>query len=125
MSNHILLIIAHGSRRATSNDEVRELASRVRSTRPAPFGDVVAGFLELAEPSIPEALAECARKGAKQITVLPYFLAAGTHVAVDLPEAVGTFTQAHPDIDVRLTPHLGASPNLTQTLLDLASPSPA
>ena len=115
-----LLIIAHGSRREASNDEVRRLAERVRGLCSPDIGRIEVAFLELAEPSIPEGLARCVAQGAGEIVVFPYFLAAGTHVAQDIPEAINAFAQDHPAIRVRLTPHLGASEALPQAILAVA-----
>jgi sirohydrochlorin ferrochelatase len=56
-------------------------------------------------------------QGAGEIIVFPYFLAAGTHVAVDIPEAVAVFREHHPHVHVRLTSHLGAAPSLPGTIL--------
>ena len=77
-----LLIVAHGSRRAASNHEVKELVERVRQRPDLAFDDVDYAFLELAEPSVGDALACSARRGAKEVTVFPYFLAAGRHVVL-------------------------------------------
>lgn len=115
-----LLIVAHGSRREASNDEVRRLADRVRARCGPGVAGVEVAFLELAAPSIPEGLARCLAKGAQEIVVFPYFLAAGTHVALDIPEAVSAFELDHPHIRVRLTPHLGASEVLPQAILAVA-----
>lgn len=115
-----LLIIAHGSRREASNDEVRRLAGRVRGLRPPGIGHVEVAFLELAEPSIPEGLARCVERGAREIIVLPYFLAAGTHVTLDIPEMISAFELDHPQIRIRLTPHLGASATLPRAILAMA-----
>jgi sirohydrochlorin ferrochelatase len=120
MSQRHLLIVAHGSRRQASNDEVRALGDRVRELRDPGIGQVEVAFLELAEPSIPEGLARCAARGAREIIVFPYFLAAGTHVASDIPEALEAFRERHRDIVVRLASHLGASPALAKTILDVA-----
>ena len=120
MSQRHLLIVAHGSRRQASNDEVRALCERVRELRGPGIDRVEVAFLELAEPSIPEGLARCATWGAAEIIVFPYFLAAGTHVANDIPEALATFREDHPDIRVRLARHLGASRSLANTILDVA-----
>lgn len=120
MSTPHLLIIAHGSRREASNEEVRRLAGRVRDLRVPGIGQVEVAFLELAEPSIPEGLARCVANGAQEIVVFPYFLAAGTHVAQDIPEAIRAFEREHPHIRVRLTPHLGASEALPGAILAVA-----
>jgi sirohydrochlorin ferrochelatase len=120
MSDRHLLIVAHGSRRAASNDEVRELAERVRALRSPGIDHVESAFLELATPSIPQGLEHCVAMGAREIIVFPYFLAAGTHVVNDIPEAVAEFSRLHPDVLVRLSSHLGAVPSMPGTILDAA-----
>lgn len=116
-----LLIIAHGSRRAASNDEVRQLAEAVRAQPRQAYEHIETAFLELAEPSIPDGLVALAAQGATDIVAFPYFLAAGTHVAQDIPEAIAEFTAAHPGVKVRLTPHLGASEALPAAILNVAA----
>lgn len=120
MSKRMLLIVAHGSRRQASNDEVRALAGRLRSLNSPDIDDIHTAFLELAEPSIADGLAHCLSHGAEEIVVFPYFLAAGTHVAADIPEQVEAFRARHPQIKVTLTPHLGASSNLPQAIMEVA-----
>jgi len=120
MTQRHLLIVAHGSRRAASNGEVRDLAERVRSLRSPGIDHVEAAFLELAEPSIPQGLERCVALGAREIIVFPYFLAAGTHVAEDIPEAVKAFRKSHPEVTVRLGSHLGAVASMPSTILDAA-----
>jgi sirohydrochlorin ferrochelatase len=115
-----LLIIAHGSRRAASNDEVRALADAVRAQPGQAYDHIEAAFLELAEPGIPEGLSALAAQGATEIIAFPYFLAAGTHVAQDIPDAIAEFAAAHPDVKVRLTQHLGASAILPAAILGMS-----
>lgn len=121
MTHRHLLIVAHGSRRQASNDEVRALGDRVRALRDPNIDRVEVAFLELAEPAIPDGLESCVANGAQEIIVFPYFLAAGTHVAADIPEALDAFRAQHPDIKLRLASHLGASSALPMTILDVAS----
>lgn len=111
-----LVIVAHGSRRDDSNQEVMALAARVRALPGLTFSQVSIGFLELAEPPIPAALKACAARGATEIVVFPYFLAAGRHVAEDIPGQVAPFIAAHPKIKVQIAPHLGAAEQLAQLI---------
>lgn len=120
MQRH-LLIIAHGSRRQTSNDEVRRLGRLVAGLRSPSIDHVEVAFLELAEPDIAAGLRRCAMAGATEIVVLPYFLAAGTHVADDIPAELARFADRHPHIHLRLTAHLGASAALPRAILDMAT----
>lgn len=121
----MLVVVAHGSRREASNAEVVALADRLRLQAGAIFSDVVAGFLEIASPSIPDALEHCAAQGATEIVVFPHFLAAGRHVATDIPGEVAIFAAAHPNIAVTVAPHLGVSALLPQAILALAAPAGA
>ena len=68
------------------------------------YAHVDTAFLELAEPSIPAGLAALAAQGATEIVAFPYFLAAGTHMAQDIPDAIAEFGAVHPAATVRLTP---------------------
>lgn len=115
-----LLIIAHGSRRAASNAEVHTLVDRLRPLAAGQFPHVAAAFLELAEPDIPGAVAQCVAAGATEIIAVPYLLSAGTHVAQDIPEALITAQVKHAGLQIHLRPHLGAHPGIAQVLLESA-----
>ncbi|WP_455200364.1 sirohydrochlorin chelatase [Kaarinaea lacus] len=119
-----LLIVAHGSRREKSNDEVRLLAERVSNQDGVDFDDVSAAFLELAEPSIPEGLEACIKRGATNIVVFPYFLAAGRHVVEDIPEEIAPVVVKYPDVNVSVAPHLGQATELPGIILTTAQQDP-
>lgn len=55
------------------------------------------------------------------IVVFPCFLAAGTHVATDIPEEVRVFQAQHPNIRISITRHLGDSDLLPQAILQVAN----
>jgi len=113
-----LLIIAHGSRRKDSNDEVRRLADRIRENSGPAFGLVVSAFLEISSPQMDSAIADLAEEGATSITVFPYFLAAGTHVANDLPRIVDEEKELYPNINFEILPHLGALQGISTLILN-------
>ncbi|MCI0507775.1 MAG: CbiX/SirB N-terminal domain-containing protein [Gammaproteobacteria bacterium] len=115
-----LLLIAHGSRRAQSNDEVRRLAERIFSQTNSGFDEVSAAFLELAEPSIPAGLEACIQRGATEVVVFPYFLAAGRHVVDDIPQAIAPVAAMHPQVKVHIASHLGMASDLPQVILATA-----
>jgi len=115
-----LLLVAHGSRRAESNQEVEELTERLRARAGERFAWVGHAFLELAQPSIPEAVAEAAAAGAREVLVLPYFLSAGRHVVKDIPEEVAIALRRHPQLHVQVAPYLGAMAGVSELLLDTA-----
>lgn len=114
-----LLLVAHGSRREASNDEVRQLAARLEEQAGETFGYVTCAFLELASPSIPDGIECCIRQGATRVEVLPFFLSAGRHVIKDVPDEVAVKQAEHPDIEINIAPYLGSSAGITGLLLDL------
>ena len=115
-----LLLVAHGSRRAASNDEVRELAQRLATKAGERYGMVDAAFLELAEPSIPDGIQCCIDRGAEEVVVLPYFLSAGRHVAEDIPNEVQVKIEQHPQVNIHIASYLGAADGVVDLLLNSA-----
>jgi len=115
-----LLVVAHGSRRKESNEEIAALTARVAAKAKGEFDVVEYAFLELAEPSIPDGIEKCLQSGASSVSVLPYFLARGTHVVEDIPEQVAIKQNEHPQADIHITPYLGTVEDLPDVLLKLA-----
>lgn len=116
-----LVLVAHGSRRNASNDEVRELAERLRDKAQAEFAQVCCAFLELAEPSIPQGIEDCIKGGAEHVVVVPYFLSAGRHVSEDIPQMVQQVRDKYPDCRVEIAPYLGTDEGMSHTLYRLAA----
>lgn len=116
-----LLLIAHGSRRQQSNDEVVLLADWLKENCAGQYDIVHAGFLELAETLIPDGIKKCVDEGATLIVVLPYFLNSGRHVIEDIPEIVDETKASYPETDIKVAPHLGASELMMDLLISTAN----
>jgi len=116
-----LLLIAHGSRRQQSNDEVYVLADKLKNNCAEQYDIVHAGFLELAETLIPDGIRQCVDDGATSIVVLPYFLNSGRHVIEDIPQEVNETKPLYPQVDIRIAPHLGASELMMDLLISSAN----
>ena len=105
---HAILLVSHGSRREQSNHEVIQLCCQLNQYLEEHFDMVSAAFLEIASPSIPDGIKDCVSRGASTITVLPYFLSAGRHVAEDIPSIIHNARGDYPHIEFLMTPHVGA-----------------
>jgi sirohydrochlorin ferrochelatase len=116
-----LLLIAHGSRRKQSNDEVYVLADKLKKNCAEQYDIVHAGFLELADTLIPDGIRQCVDDGATSIVVLPYFLNSGRHVIEDIPTEVNETKPLYPEVDIRIAPHLGASDLMMDLLISSAN----
>ena len=113
-----LLIVAHGSRRKESNDEVRRLASRINENSGPAFDLVTSAFLEISSPQIDSAVADLIDDGATGIKVFPYFLAAGTHVVNDIPKLIEEEKENFPNVHFEILPHLGALQGISTLILN-------
>ena len=114
-----LVLVAHGSRREASNDEVTELAKTL-AAQDSDFDNVFPGFLELAEPSIPDSIRQAAASGATEIVVLPYFLSAGRHVVTDIPREIDSVRGELDGIVIRLAEYLGKAQAIPSVLMSIA-----
>jgi len=115
-----LVVVAHGSRRTESNEELIVIAKKLSALTDSDFSEVHYGFLELAEPTIPDAIISCIQSGAESVTVLPYFLSAGRHVTVDIPNEVSKVQQQYPKCQLTIAPYLGAAPDLIGVIAKVA-----
>ncbi|MFZ0487385.1 MAG: CbiX/SirB N-terminal domain-containing protein [Arenicellales bacterium] len=116
----VVLLVAHGSRVSESNTEFEALARRLAG-EPKSGGGVAHAFLELARPSIPEAIDALAGSGTRRIVVVPYLLSAGRHVKEDIPALAEEARRRHPHLAIELTDHFGALPEVQELLSDLVS----
>jgi len=114
-----LVLVAHGSRRQTSNEEVIALSGVIAREMKDDYPIVEAGFLELAEPSIPEAIDCCVRQGATDICIVPYFLSAGRHVHEDIPGEIDKARAMHTHTAMTILPHIGGSPHMKELIRDV------
>jgi sirohydrochlorin ferrochelatase len=114
-----LLLIAHGSRKTNSNQEVADLADKLKQ-QDSTFERVAHGFLELTTPKVDQAVEELIAAGATNITILPYFLAAGMHVSEDLPELLAQAKASYPHVTFTLLEHLGAAEQMPNWILQQA-----
>lgn len=119
----VVLLVAHGSRNPQAAAEHGRLCDAVQRRLSAQHpGTVVRpAYLELDEPSIPDAVAAAVADGASVVRLLPHFLQAGNHVRVDLPALTEAARVSHPDARIELAGHLGADPGLVDLLVDRAT----
>lgn len=114
-----LLLIAHGSRKASSNQEVADLAAKLKQ-KDHGFDLIEHAFLELTDPKVPHTIDSLVNAGASHITLMPYFLAAGMHVTEDLPELLEDAKTQYPNVSFKLLTHLGAAQQMPEWILGFA-----
>ena len=113
-----LLLVAHGSRKVSSNAAIESLTEKLRQRlMGTDFSAITHAFLELTEPSIPQGIASLVGLGATQVVVMPYFLAPGTHVVDDVPELINEAQSQYPEVQFTIMPYLGETEGIIDLIL--------
>lgn len=109
-----VVVVDHGSKRAASNEMLVEFAELYRSVSGQ---DVVeAAHMEIAKPSIADAVSRCIARGATRVVVAPYFLSRGRHIQEDIPALVAEAQQQHPDVPCLVADPIGIDPLVAQII---------
>lgn len=107
------IVVGHGSRSAAAQAAFEAFVAQYR--RRHPTERISSAHLELAEPRLPEALAEAAH-GVERVVLLPLFLFAAGHVKNDLPLAVAACQRAHPEVHFAIGMPIGVDPHMVAVL---------
>jgi len=113
-----LLLFAHGARDPAWALPFQAVARRCAEQRPAQ--PVVLAFLEFMQPDLLQAGAQLAAEGCAVVDVVPLFLGAGGHVRKDIPRLLEQLTASHPQVQWRLRPTVGESPDLIDAMARVA-----
>ncbi len=111
-----IVLVDHGSKRDEANALLEDVAQLFRGTTSAAIVEIA--HMELAEPTIAQAIARCVALGARRIVVHPYFLAPGRHSTADIPRMVAEAAAAHPGLAYSVTAPLGLDLRMTDIILD-------
>lgn len=118
--NKSLIIVAHGSRKASSNEEIKALVQKVKSLQGKRYAFVLTAFLEFTTPSLEESILLSIDNQVSEIVILPYFLASGNHVTRDIPQVILKIQSSHPQVKITLKEHIGSSSGMLKLLSDMA-----
>ena len=113
-----LIIAAHGSRKAESNDEIVQLTRNLSAISGEHFDLVECAFLQFTGPDLEETITGMVEKGIEKIVVFPYFLGSGSHVTKDIPEILSKMETKYPRIQITATRHLGAAKGVKELILE-------
>lgn len=104
-----IVMVAHGSKRAESNEEFIQLVEKISLDNIMDFDDVKYAFLEFATPSIKNTIEKMCTHSIDEIYIYPYFLNSGKHVTVDIPTIITQMQESCKNIKIELMTHFGKS----------------
>ncbi len=113
-----LIILAHGSRRHESNQEIHALTDEVRLLANNHFDYVECAFLELVDPKLITVINDVVKCGVDEVVVLPYFLNSGNHVTHDIPEIIDVALENHPGCKFSITNCIGMHKDMPNLILE-------
>lgn len=100
-----ILLVGHGSREKSGNDEIEAFAAQWRERQPDWRIEVC--FIEFSEITLSEGLRRAA-EGARRVVVVPLILNAAGHVKMDIPQAIDGARLKFPFVQFAYAPHLQA-----------------
>lgn len=118
MSSKRLVLLAHGSTDPKWKEPFESLAQSVAATQGSKA--VRLAFMQLATPSLEDAVAEANGDCVGRLDVLPIFLSTGSHIARDIPELARLAQVSYPKVTINLLPPVGADVRMAELLRTLA-----
>ena len=105
MTQETILLVGHGSREKSGNDEIIAFAEQWRQRQPGWTIEVC--FIELSDITLCEGLHRAAAS-ARCVIVVPLILNAAGHVKMDIPQAIDGARLKFPQVQFLYAPHLSA-----------------
>jgi len=108
-----ILLVGHGSREPSGNEEIEAFAHAWRQRRPTDRIEVC--FIEFADVLLDDGL-NIAAKDSKRVIVVPLILGAAGHVKMEIPHHIAHAREKHPDVEFIMAKHLGAGTQVLKAL---------
>ena len=105
MTADTILLVGHGSREKSGNDEIEAFAEQWRARQPGWRIEIC--FIEFSEITMSEGLRRAA-SGSQRVMVVPLILNAAGHVKMDIPHAIDGARLKFPEVQFLYAPHLTA-----------------
>ncbi|GLI71105.1 hypothetical protein VaNZ11_016177 [Volvox africanus] len=100
-----VVIVDHGSRKKASNDMLVEFGELYGRTTGQEIVEIA--HMEIARPTIEEAISRCAARGARTVVIAPYFLSRGRHIQEDIPTLVRQAQERYPGLSCVIAEPIG------------------
>lgn len=111
-----VIYICHGSRVPAAREQAIAFTKKCMNHSLAPIQEYC--FLELASPTIEEAITSCIHRGATKIVVLPVLLLTAAHAKVDIPNELTKAASCFPDIEINYGEPIGVHPKMVEPIIE-------
>lgn len=117
-----VILFGHGARNAEWAEPFHRIRAAMESA--APDVPVALGFLELMRPTLDESIDAFLADGVTEITVVPIFMAGGSHVKKDLPRMAADAMDRHPGLTITIAPPVGEAESVIAAMAAYALNAP-
>ncbi len=100
-----IILFAHGARDPAWAEPVHRLQRMLTERMPGAI--VESAYLDHTLPTLEDAAQGLVTRGVSELSIVPVFIAAGSHLKEDLPRRVAELAAQHPEIPVRIAPPIG------------------
>ena len=95
-----VIIINHGTRSVVAQEDFAKLIEDIRGRFPGLT--IEKASMELCGPDMPSVVKRLYEQGVENITVVPFFLLRGMHIANDIPEIIAEEKNKYPDLEITM-----------------------
>lgn len=113
-----ILLFGHGARNPDWAQPFEQIRQIIMATDASTLVEM--SFLELMRPTFAEGIDILVSRGAKEIVVVPIFIAGGGHVNKDLPPLAAEAMTRHAGLLVRLARPVGEASSVLAAMADYA-----
>ena len=107
-----IIVLAHGSKVKSGTEGLYRIVDLIREM--GGYKAVEAAFLQLAPPSLDEAVDGLIQRRCKQIIIMPLLLFTGNHVLSDIPRALDAQKSKYPDTIFIMARNIGPDPGIAR-----------
>ena len=100
-----IILFAHGARDPNWARPLERLKRMLAERMPEAM--IQTAFLEHMTPDLEGAAEDLVSRGAKELSIVPVFIANGGHLREDLPRRVKALEAKHPGVPIRIAPPIG------------------
>jgi sirohydrochlorin cobaltochelatase len=111
------ILFAHGSRDPQWREPFENILKKMQTLSTAPTS---LAFLEFTTPTLEQAIDDMVSAGVKKITIVPVFLAVGSHVRKDLPNLLAAARLKHPELALQASTAIGEQHAIQEAIATFA-----
>jgi len=107
-----VILIAHGSRVASTALEMDQIITKMRQSGLSCYP----AYMEIQQPSLMDTVESLVSQGVSEVAILPLFFFIGRHLRDDIPEQLKQCRERWPEVSFEQLTHIGAQESFLEAL---------